>query len=128
MISSSSTSSLRARLLFAAAAAAALLSVTACGSAKTVTPSALAAGSSTYDGESVNVSGTVKNPHQRATRRGHLLAYQLCDTACVNVVQFGDATVDDGSTASVTGTFHASFGRIRQIQNVIVVGGRGARH
>lgn len=126
MIPSSSASSLRARLLFAAAAA--LLSLSACGSAKTVTPSALAAGSSTYDAESVSVSGTVKNPHQRTTRRGHLLAYQLCDTACVNVVQFGDATVDDGSTASVTGTFHASFGRVRQIQNVIVVGGRGGRH
>ena len=94
------------------------------GGAKTVTPSALAASPATYDGESVSVSGTAKDPQTRTTKRGHLVLYQLCDTACVHVVQFGDATVTDGSAVSVTGMFRASFGRVKHIENVVVVGGR----
>ncbi|MGA8532793.1 MAG: hypothetical protein WB615_01650 [Candidatus Tumulicola sp.] len=112
---------LGARLLLSTIA----LTAAACGAgAKTATPSALASAPSTYDGEPVNVSGTAKNPHTRHTRRGQLLLYQLCDASCVNVVQFGSAGVDEGSTVSVTGTFHATFGRVRQISNVVVVGGR----
>jgi hypothetical protein len=99
--------------------------LTACGGgAKAVTPSALAASPATYDGASVSVSGTAKDPRTRTTKRGHLVFYQLCDTACVNVVQFGDATVTDGSSVSVTGMFRASFGRVKRIENVVVVGGR----
>ena len=94
------------------------------GGAKTVTPSALAASPATYDGESVSVSGTAKDPQTRTTKRGHLVFYQLCDTVCVHVVQFGDATVTDGLPVSVTGMFRASFGRVKHIENVVVVGGR----
>lgn len=98
-----------------------------CSGAKaaSVTPTALANAPSTYDTQSVSVSGTVKNPRTRKTRRGTAVMYQLCDSACINVFQFGDnAAVTDGSTASVTGMFHASFGRVHQINNVVVVGGR----
>lgn len=102
-----------------------MLGLAACGGgAKTVTPSALAASPATYDGESVNVSGTAKDPRTRETRRGQLVIYQLCDSACVHVVQFGDATVTAGSPVSVTGMFRASFGRVKRIENVVVVGGR----
>lgn len=120
--------SFRAPLLCAALLAVAL--TTACGGgAQSATPSSLAASPTTFDGTTVSVSGTVKAPHTRKTRRGTALMYQLCDSACINVFQFGaDATtVAEGSTASVTGTFHASFGRVRQITNVLVVGGRGGR-
>ena len=102
-----------------------MLALAACGGgAKSVTPSALASSPATYDGQSVSVSGTAKDMRTRETRRGHLVLYQLCDSACVNVVQFGDATVTDGSTVSVTGMFRAAFGRVKRIQNVVVVGGR----
>jgi hypothetical protein len=115
-------SSWSARLLLAIGV---LTAATACGNgSKAVTPSALLASPATYDGESVSVSGTAKDPRTRQTRRGRLLLYQLCDAACINVVQFGDANVNDGSSASVTGTFHATFGRVRHISNVVVVGGR----
>lgn len=117
------------RLLLAAIARLALLgtvaSVIACGhTAQSVAPSALAADASTYDGEDVSVSGTVKNPGTRQTRRGTATTYQLCDSACINVIQFGSATVSDGSQVTVSGRFRASFGRQRTITNVLIVGGR----
>jgi cytochrome c-type biogenesis protein CcmE len=116
------------RISMRAGAAALVLAfaVTGCGqSAKSATPSALAQSPSDYDGQSVSVGGTAKSPAVRKTKRGHLLTFQLCDSACINVVEFGDAaTVDDGATVSLTGTFHETFGRMRRMNNVLVVGGR----
>jgi hypothetical protein len=98
---------------------------TGCGqSAQSAAPSALAQSPSTYDGQSVSVSGTAKGPKTRKTRRGQLVTFQLCDAACINVVEFGDASVSEGATLSLTGTFHESFGRMRRMNNVLVVGGR----
>jgi cytochrome c-type biogenesis protein CcmE len=97
----------------------------ACGhSAQSVTPSALSADPSTYDGQDVTVSGTVKNPGTRQMRRGTATTYQLCDSACINVVQFVGASVADGSKLTVTGRFRATFGRETAITNVLIVGGR----
>jgi hypothetical protein len=111
-----------------AAAALLAISATACGqAAKASTPSALAASPSDFDGQSVSVSGTAKSPATRKTRRGQMLTFQLCDTQCINVVEFGsgaDATVAEGSTQSLTGTFHENFGRMRRMTNVLIVGGR----
>jgi hypothetical protein len=54
-----------------------------------------------------------------------MLTFQLCDSACISVVEFGDdATQTEGATANLTGTFHESFGRIRHMTNVLIVGGR----
>jgi cytochrome c-type biogenesis protein CcmE len=104
------------------------LAGTACGqSAQSAAPSAIAASPSTYDGQNVSVSGTAKNPATRKGRRGQVLTFQLCDTQCINVVEFGDAAaagVTEGQTVSVTGSFHASFGRVRHMENVVLVGGR----
>ena len=103
------------------------LSATACGkSAQSATPSAIVGSPSTYDGQSVSVSGTAKSPATRTTKRGQVLTFQLCDTQCVNVREFGDAAaagVSEGQTVSVTGTFHATFGRAN-MQNVVLVGSR----
>lgn len=102
-----------------------LASSVACGhSAQTVAPSALSADPSTYDGQDVTVSGTVKNPGTRQTRRGTATTYQLCDNACINVVQFGGTGVADGSKLTVAGRFRATFGRQTAITNVLIVGGR----
>jgi cytochrome c-type biogenesis protein CcmE len=105
------------------------LSVSACGgkSAQSATPSAIVASPSTYDGQSVSVSGTAKSPKARTTKRGQMLMFQLCDTQCINVVEFGDAAaagVTEGQSVSVTGSFRASFGRVRHMENVVIVGGR----
>lgn len=122
---SSFFSTLRAPLLGAAA-----LALAACGGgAQSATPSSLVANPSNFDGQSVSVSGTVKGPHERKTRRGKATLYQLCDAQCINVFQFGDApNVTEGATVSVTGMFRASFGRVRQISNVLLVGGRPGGH
>jgi hypothetical protein len=110
---------------FAAYAALLAFAATACSqSAQTATPSAIAQSPSTYDGQSLSVSGTAKDPKTRKTRRGQLLTFQLCDSACINVVEFGDATVADGATVSLTGMFHETFGRVRRMNNVLMVGGR----
>jgi cytochrome c-type biogenesis protein CcmE len=103
----------------------ALVSSVACGhGAQAVAPSALSADPSTYDGQDVTVSGTVKNPGTRQTRRGTATTYQLCDNACINVVQFEGASVTDGSKITVAGRFRASFGRQTALTNVLIVGGR----
>jgi len=102
------------------------LGAAACGQgAKSATPSSLSESPSDFDGQSVSVAGTAKSPAVRKTRRGQLLTFQLCDSACINVVEFGDAaTVSEGATVNLTGTFHESFGRMRRMNNVLVVGGR----
>jgi hypothetical protein len=97
----------------------------ACGhSAQTVAPSGLSADPSTYDGQDVTVSGTAKSLGTRQTRRGTATTYQLCDTACSNVIQFGSTSVAEGGSVTVTGRFRASFGRQTTIKDVLVVGGR----
>jgi hypothetical protein len=98
---------------------------TACGhSSQSVAPSALAANPANYDRADVTVTGTVKNPTTHQMRRGTATFYELCDSACINVVQFGDTSVTAGSSVTVAGRFHSSFGRRMVMNNVLVVGGR----
>jgi outer membrane lipoprotein-sorting protein len=114
---------LRAATTLVALLTAVAATVACAHSSQSVAPSALAANPSTYDGESVTVSGTVKNPTTRQTRRGTATAYQLCDSACINVIEFGNANVSDGSQVTVSGRFRASFGREQTMTNVLLVGG-----
>jgi hypothetical protein len=115
--------SLRAATYVALMAAAAL--TVACGhTSQSVAPSALTANPSNYDGQSVTVSGTAKNPTARQTRRGTATVYQLCDSACINVIEFANPNVSDGSQVTVSGHFRASFGREHTMSNVLIVGGR----
>jgi hypothetical protein len=96
-----------------------------CGhSSQSVAPSGLASNPSNYDDQDVTVTGTAKNPRTRQMRRGTATIYQLCDSSCINVVQFGEANVTEGSQVTVSGRFHQSFGRRMTITNVLVVGGR----
>jgi hypothetical protein len=81
-----------------------------------------------FDGQDVSVTGTVKDPTAHQFRRVSVTTFQLCDSACVNVVQFGTANVSDGDQQTVSGTFHHAFGRRRfHMQDVVVVGGRMRR-
>jgi hypothetical protein len=101
------------------------LALTGCGGgAKSATPTQLSSSPADYDGQSVSVSGTAKDPHVRTTKRGQMVRYQLCDSACINVVQFGDTTVAAGAQVTETGFFRQSFGRVHKFSNVLIVGGR----
>jgi hypothetical protein len=92
-------------------------------------PSALIAGSSTYDGQDVTVAGTIKNVQTKDGPRGTMTQYQLCDTQCVNVIQFGSATVTQGQTQTVTGRFRASVDRGPvKAQDVIMIAPAGGWH
>jgi hypothetical protein len=123
MLSLSHLRPLRAAITYAALLAAIASTIACAHSNQAVAPSALAANPSNYDGQDVTVSGTVKNPTTRQTRRGTATAYQLCDSACINVIAFGSANVSDGSQATVSGHFRATFGRQHVMNNVLVVGG-----
>lgn len=104
-----------------------MAALTACAHPSAIAPSALAAKSSTYDKQDVTVTGTVKNPTAHQFRRGAATTYQLCDSTCVNVLQFGTANVSDGDQQTVSGRFFHVFGRRFHMQDVIVVGGRMRR-
>jgi len=120
---------MRTHRIVQAAALIAIVALAACGhGAQSVSPSELAGSPDTYDGQDVTVSGTVKNPGTRQTRRGTATTYQLCDNACINVIQFGGNPVSGGASSTVSGRFRASFGRRRTIANVLIVGGREASH
>ncbi len=117
------TSALSSR--FGTAILLATLALTGCGGgAKSATPTQLSSSPADYDGQSVSVSGTAKDPQVRTTKRGQMVRYQLCDSACINVVQFGDTTVAAGSQVTETGFFRQSFGRVHKYSNVLIVGGR----
>jgi len=117
------SSSSRAATYIALMAAAAL--TVACGHAsQSVAPSALAANPSKYDGQDLTVSGTAKNPTASRMRRRSATVYQLCDGACINVIEFDNPNVSDGSQVTVSGHFRTSFGRKHAMSNVLIVGGR----
>jgi len=92
-------------------------------------PSAVIAGASTYDKQDVTVSGTIKNVQTKNGPRGTMTQYQLCDSQCVNVVEFGSATITEGQTQTVTGRFRASVDRgAMKAQNVIMIMPAGGWH
>ncbi|MFZ0032000.1 MAG: hypothetical protein WAK84_09015 [Candidatus Cybelea sp.] len=77
--------------------------------AATLVPSAILASPSTYDGQTVTVSGTVSNFMSKSTAMGQFSGFQLCDSKCINVIDKTNQTHANGSAATLTGTFHASF-------------------
>jgi hypothetical protein len=113
------------KYLFAFALCFGIVAGVAGAQAAPLAPSAIVASASTYDTQTVTVSGTVKNVKTRQGQRGTITSYQLCDTQCVNVVQFGEAKVTEGQTSTVSGRFRAKMTRgDTTIENVIMVGGR----
>jgi hypothetical protein len=113
--------SLRAATCVALLGAAAL--TVACSHAsQALAPSALAANPTTYDGQDITVTGMARKPNARQMRRRMATIYQLCDSACINVIEFDGANVSAGSQVTVSGHFRSSFGP--HAMNVLIVGGR----
>ncbi len=106
------------RLLLAALLAA----VPAVAFAATLKPSTLVANPSSYDGKTVTVEGAVSNFQTSNTMMGKVAGFQLCDSQCVVVVDKTAQTRSNGSTVTVTGTFHTTFsGPRRTFKNAVVV-------
>jgi cytochrome c-type biogenesis protein CcmE len=92
-------------------------------------PSAVVSSASTYDKQTITVSGTVKGVTTENGPRGQMVRYQVCDSQCVNVVQFQGSAPAEGSTQTVTGHFRASVNRGHfQATNVIMVMPAGGWH
>lgn len=77
--------------------------------AATFAPSAIMANPSSYDGKSITVSGKVTGFQTSQTMMGKVAGFKLCDSACITVIDETAQSRTDGSTATVTGTFHVTF-------------------
>lgn len=90
--------------------------------AAALAPSAIVGSPSTYDGQTVTVTGKVTNFQTSQTPMGTVAGYQLCDTQCVVVIDESNHAQTNGSSATVTGTFHATFKTPRKtFTNAVVI-------
>jgi hypothetical protein len=91
--------------------------------AAALAPSTIVASPSTYDGKTVTVTGKVSNFQTSKTMMGTVAGFQLCDSKCVVVIDKTNQSRTNGSSATVTGTFHVSFsGPKKTFKNAVVVG------
>jgi hypothetical protein len=89
---------------------------------ETVTPSALVASPSSFEGKAVSVTGTVAKFQVKKTLMGTVAAYQLCDEKCVVVIDQTNVEHKDGDKVTAAGTFQTTFkGPARSFNNVIVI-------
>jgi hypothetical protein len=90
--------------------------------ADALAPSAIVASPSTYDGKTVTVTGKVTNFQTSHTMMGDVAGYQLCDTKCIVVIDESNHAQTNDSSATVTGTFHATFKAPRKtFTNAVVI-------
>lgn len=91
--------------------------------AATVPPSVIVANPSLYDGKGATVTGTVSNFKTRDTAIGNFTRFQLCDTQCITVMDKTMQPHSNGTTVTVSGTFHASFqGPKKTLTDVLTIG------
>jgi hypothetical protein len=88
-----------------------------------VPPSAMAGNPSNFDGKTVTATGTVKGFQTSSTMMGTVAGYQLCDSMkCIVVIDESNHAQTNGKTATVTGTFHATFkGPRKTFTNALVM-------
>jgi hypothetical protein len=90
--------------------------------AATLTPSAILANPSSYDGKAVTVSGTVSDVQTSKSMTRTVTGFQLCDTKCIVVIDETNATHQNGENATISGTFQTSFkGPRKTFNNVVLV-------
>jgi hypothetical protein len=59
-----------------------------------------------YDGQHVDVRGTVEHLEQKVSHRGNpYVTFSLCSTQCIHVFGFGTPSLSDGQTITVHGTY-----------------------
>ncbi len=86
-------------------------------------PSAILGAPAQFERKSVTVLGVVEGISARQTSGGWITQFALCDSRCINVVEFSKPAVAIGQSITVAGTFHAIFSSgIIQARNCVVVG------
>ena len=70
---------------------------------------AIVASPATYDGQQLDVTGTVGDVKTKTSKKGNpYTTYTLCDGgACIHVFTFGSPKLADGASLTVHGTFIA---------------------
>jgi hypothetical protein len=87
-----------------------------------LTPTAILASPSEFDGKSVSVAGSVAKYQTNKTMMGTVAAFQLCDAKCIVVVDETNTLHKDGDKVTVAGTFQTTFkGPRRSFNNVVLV-------
>lgn len=91
--------------------------------AATVAPSTVVASTSTYDGQSITLTGTVSNFETKETAIGEYTRFNLCDTKRILVLDKASQPPTDNTSVTVTGTFHASYkGPHKMWSDVLTIG------
>ena len=63
---------------------------------------------STYDGQHVDVRGTVERLEQKTSHRGNpYVTFALCSSQCIHVFAFGTPSISDGQTITVHGMYES---------------------
>lgn len=63
---------------------------------------------STYDGQHVDVRGTVERLGQKVSHKGNpYVTFSICSSQCIHVFAFGTPSISDGQTITVHGTYEA---------------------
>ena len=61
---------------------------------------------SSYDGQHVDVRGTVEHLERKVSHRGNpYVTFSLCSDECIHVFGFGSPSISGGQTITVHGTF-----------------------
>ena len=91
--------------------------------ANVLAPSGILNAPSKFERQSVTVLGIVGGISAQPISGGWITQFVLCDSRCINVVEFQKPSVTVGQSVTVTGTFHVIFsnGPV-QARNCVVVG------
>jgi hypothetical protein len=93
--------------------------------ANVLAPSGILGAPASYERKQVTVLGIVEGLVVRPIPGGFITQFALCDSRCLNVVEFSRPNFAVGQSLTVAGTFHAVYsnGAI-QARNCIVVTGQ----
>jgi len=90
--------------------------------ANVLAPSGILATPNQFERKSVTVLGIAANIVVRPIQGGVVSQFSLCDSRCINVVEFSKPKFVPGQSITVSGIFHSIFSNgIIQARNVIVV-------
>jgi len=90
--------------------------------ANVLAPSGILQQPAKYERKSVTVIGLVSAIAVRAIPGGYITQFALCDSRCINVVEFTKPSFVTGQSLTVAGTFHTIFSNgLIQARNVVVV-------
>jgi hypothetical protein len=86
-------------------------------------PSGILGAPEKFERHTVTVLGVVRGISARRIPGGWITQFALCDSQCINVVEFSNPAFSVGASVTITGVFHTIFSNgIIQARNCVVVG------